>query len=363
MRIICTVTNDLSQDQRMDRICRSLVREGHQVTLVGRELPNSRPLIDKPYQQHRLSLRYHRGKRFYLEYNWTLFRWLQQQEVDVINSVDLDTLLAGYWAKSPEQKLVFDAHEYFSETPEVIDRPFVQGVWRKLAKWLIPKTDLCYTVGPELAKIFRKKYGKSFGVVRNVPLAKSAVSAKQSNNRRIILYQGMLNRGRGLDVVIEAMRQLPHCELWLAGHGDELERLQSSYQDLVQQGRVKFLGFIPMEQLPALTAKAWLGLNLLDAVSPSYYFSLANKCFDYIQAGLPSIQMNFPEYRAINTQFECMLLLPELNVSKLVNMIQLIQEQPEKYQRMQQQALLAAKELNWEREELRLLSMWAEVSP
>ncbi len=148
----------------MDRICRTLVAAGHDVTLVGRARKTSPPLTEKVYFQVRLPLRFQSGKLFYLEYNWKLWRWLRKRDFTAINSVDLDTLLAGYLAKKDGQKWVFDAHEYFSETPEVVHRPLVRGIWQRLANWLIPKTDVRYTVGPELAAIFLREYGVDFGV-------------------------------------------------------------------------------------------------------------------------------------------------------------------------------------------------------
>ena len=351
----------------MDRICRTLVSAGHEVTLVGRERTNSLPLPEKPYRQVRLPMKFQAGKFFYLEYNWKLSRWLKANPCDAINTVDLDTILAGYLAKQPEQKWVFDAHEYFSETPEVIHRPVIRGIWQRLARWLIPKTDVRYTVGPKLATIFQLEHGVEFGVVRNVPEGKKKKGEQATDqfsttaeSKKIILYQGMLNRGRGLEVAIAAMRLLPDTyTLWLAGNGDLLEELQRSSIDLQEQGRVRFLGFVPMEQLPDLTRRAWLGLNLLDAVSPSYYYSLANKCFDYIQAGVPSVQMDFPEYQALQDKYDCFVLLPELDANKLAGVILSTDESGCIYTNLHKNNKLAAAELNWERERNILLSLWA----
>lgn len=353
----------------MDRICRALVAAGHHVTLVGREKKTSPPLTEKPYRQHRLPLHFEGGKLFYLEYNWKLWRWLRKQSFDALNSVDLDTLLAGYLATRNSQKWVFDAHEYFSETPEVIHRPLVRKTWQRLARWLVPKTDVCYTVGAELAKIFQQEYGVKFGVVRNVPwkdepqnsVTSPATDAPKSKEK-IILYQGMLNHGRGLETAMEAMRLLPpDFTLWLAGNGDIAAKLQSSSVDLQEQGRVRFLGFVPMAELPELTHQAWLGLNLLDAVSPSYYYSLANKCFDYIQAGVPSVQMDFPEYRALQDTYHCFVLLPTLNATKLASLIQSVAADPTAYHRLLANNQRAATDLNWEREQRGLLGLWEEL--
>ncbi|WP_205127803.1 hypothetical protein, partial [Okeania hirsuta] len=58
-------------------------------------------------------------------------------------------------------------------------------------------------------------------------------------------------------------------------------------KELDLQKQVKFLGYLDPEELRRITPQAHLGLNLLENKGLSYYYSLANKTFDYLQAGLP----------------------------------------------------------------------------
>ncbi|SEP66114.1 glycosyltransferase family 4 protein [Neolewinella agarilytica] len=362
MRIICTVTNDLSQDQRMDRICTSLARAGHQVTLVGRELPDSLPLPDRPYKTHRIRCKNLSGKKFYTEYNFKLIRSLLLWRYDAICSVDLDTLSAGIALTRGRAKLVFDAHEWFSETPEVVGRPMIKGVWRGMAKALVPRTDARYTVAPQLAKKLEQEYGMPFQTVRNLPLRSTKADNRITPDKKILLYQGMLNPGRGLETAIEALAKLPSCELWLVGSGPEEGALRRCSEKFGVSDRVRFAGFRPPAELANITGQAWLGLNLLDGSSPSYYYSLANKALDYIQAGLPSIQMDFPEYRTLQRQYGCFLLQKDLKAKSLAQNIQSLIERPVSYEELEVRCSVAAEELVWEREEEKLLRIWREVA-
>jgi glycosyltransferase involved in cell wall biosynthesis len=356
-RIICTVTNDLHQDQRMHRICQALVEVGFEVWLVGRLKPNSRPLPPQAYRQHRLACRYHKGKLFYLEFNLRLLFFLLRHPARYINTVDLDTLLPGYLASRWHgAACVYDAHEYFTETPEVVRRPTVRRVWSWLARWLIPRADAAYTVGPALAEVLSQNYGRPFGVVRNLPL-RSAASAEPPT-RRVLLYQGMLNEGRGLEAAIMAMHQLPDCELWLAGDGDIRPQLQQLAAREQLNHRIQWLGFVPPAQLPELTRQAWLGLNLLENSGLSYYYSLANKSLDYIQSGLPSINMDFPEYRALCRRYGVFVLLPELSAQALAQAVRRLISHPAEYAALRQACLLAAPELCWEQEKEKLLQWY-----
>jgi glycosyltransferase involved in cell wall biosynthesis len=115
---------------------------------------------------------------------------------------------------------------------------------------------------------------------------------------------------------------------------------------------------VPPAELPALTKQAWLGLNLLENLGLSYYYSLANKAFDYIQAGLPSVQMDFPEYRALQEEFGVFCLLKTLSPDSLTLAIQQLMEHPEQYNSLQENCLEAAKVLCWEKEEKQLLALF-----
>ncbi len=160
------------------------------------------------------------------------------------------------------------------------------------------------------------RYGIHFEVVRNVPLKRSIKTAAPQKNPKILLYQGVLNEGRGLEFAIEAMQQLEGVQLWLAGEGDLSDQLRRLVDQLQLQEKVRFLGYLPPKELAKVTPQAFLGLNLLENKGLSYYYSLANKCFDYIQAGVPSIQMNFPEYTRLNETYETFVLLDTLSCEK-----------------------------------------------
>lgn len=359
--IICTVTNDLLQDQRMQRICTSLQHAGYEVTLVGRRKSDSRALPKYSFKCHRIKCWFSKGKLFYLEYNLRLLFYLMRQSPTIINAVDLDTLLPAYvlsrWQKAA---CVYDAHEYFTETPEVVRRPIVQRVWSALAKWVIPRLTYCYTVGPALAQVFQERYRTPFSVVRNLPQLQNHLSHTDSSSP-IILYQGMLNEGRGLQAAVLAMQQLPECKLWLVGSGDVEQELMALVDRHSLHEQVKFWGFVPPSALPAITQQAWLGLNLLESHSLSYYYSLANKTFDYINQALPALHMDFPEYRALAEEYDCLLLLPELSAAALATQVKALLADTSRYQTLQQACIHASKALNWANEEPTLLAIYDAI--
>jgi len=417
--IICTVTNDLTYDQRMHRICGTLAQNGYRVVLLGRQLPHSVPQEAMAFEQHRLCCRFNRGFLFYAEFNLRLWIYLMRAEYDAVCSVDLDTLPAGCLASLlRRKKRLFDAHEYFTEVPEVTNRPVVKFFWSTVARFCLPFYRHAYTVGPALAAIFEKKYKIKFGVVRNAPFAPPGppmeggrralvtlpgLGAQEAHLLNVapvnpsttpdlgthepkspanipgvtqinpppplhggagggfLLYQGALNKSRGIEQLLQAMQQLEGLELWLAGEGDLSQHLRKMAADLGINDKVRFLGFVKPNDLKQLTPRAWLGLNVLENNGLSYYYSLPNKFFDYVQAGIPQLTMNFPEYRALNAQHEVALLLDELSADSIVAAIRELQENPASYRHLQAATRAAQQDWNWEKESAVLVQRWEAV--
>ena len=201
-RIVLTVTNDLTHDRRMYRICSALAKTGAEVILVGRKLKNSKPFSPVGFKGVRLKCIFNKGPLFYMEYNKRLFLYLMTHRFDLACACDLDTALAVQKAAGLKKcKSVYDAHEFFTEVPELTGRPAIKIIWERIGRMTIPRFDLRYTVGEELAKLMGKKYNVEFHVIRNIAPAPSVKndSIPIENRKKILLYQGALNVGRGLE--------------------------------------------------------------------------------------------------------------------------------------------------------------------
>jgi glycosyltransferase involved in cell wall biosynthesis len=363
-RIIFTVTNDLCYDQRMQRICGTLARHGYDVTLVGRLLPQSPDLREEPFAQVRLRCFFHKGFAFYAAYNLRLFAYLLFARYDAVCSIDLDTLPAGCMASLlRRKKRVFDAHEYFTEVPEVVGRPFVKAFWAGVARVFLPFYRHAYTVGPALAGIFSEKYGIPFRVVRNTNPQLPPRPARLPKKRSVLLYQGALNEGRGIEALLRALPLVPEATLLLAGEGDLSQKLRLDVQRAGLQERVTFLGMLRPDALREVTEQADIGLNLLENKGLSYYYSLANKFFDTVQAEIPSITMDFPEYRALQAEHEVAVLLPDLSPEGIAHAISRLLHDDALYYRLCDNCRRAKEAWCWESEEGGLLGVWGEVLP
>ncbi|MDL2290059.1 glycosyltransferase [Paludibacteraceae bacterium OttesenSCG-928-F17] len=355
-RIVISVTSDLSTDQRVLKVARSLYENGYNVLLVGRKLKNSLSL-DVPYRFKRMKLLFNRSALFYAEYNIRLFFKLLFSRADIFLSNDTDTLLANYYAsKIRRKKLIFDAHELFPEVPELANRPKVKQVWQRIEDRIFPEVKYSYTVCRSIADYYNDKYGMNMQVVRNIPYYRRNRNYKlkeQFAGKKIILYQGALNVGRGLEWIIDAMPYVQNAVLVVIGDGDIAEQLKNQVQALHLEEKVIFLGRVEGSKLHEYTPSADIGLCLLENKGLSYYYSLPNRIFDYMHAGVPVLATDFPEIAAIVGENKTGVLIDHYEPEYLASVMQDMLNNPMNTSDFDK----LAQEYCWENEEKKLLSL------
>lgn len=362
-RIIVSVTSDLVSDNRVHKTCSTLTRMGFDVLLVGRELPNSLVLSPRNYVTKRMKLLFRKGPLFYACFNFRLFFGLLFSKFDVLLSNDLDTLPANFLASKLKRKpLVYDSHEFFTEVPELVHRPHVKKIWEWLEKRMVPKLKHAYTVCHSIAKIYTEKYGVPFGVVRNLPVAadlKKEAEEFHPHAEKVILYQGAVNVGRGLEQAIRAMHFVDNARLLIAGDGDIKPALEKLVAGLELENKVKFLGRLSIDELLRLTPQADLGLSIEEDIGLNYRFALPNKLFDYIQARVPVLVTDLPEMAAIVSQYEIGEITPSLEPEKLAGKFIEILHNETRRKTWKKKLEKAAAELTWENEEKKLKEIFA----
>jgi glycosyltransferase involved in cell wall biosynthesis len=366
MRIILCVTNDIVTDRRVNRIALSLLKIPVSILLIGRSFANSMSLPIYKYQTLRIKMLFKKGLLFYAEYNIRLFFLLLFEKADLLVANDLDTLPAVFMAsKIRRLPIVYDSHEYFTEVPELVGRKWVKKIWERLEAGMLPYIKYAYTVSASIASEYKQKYGINMQVVRNLPFRiemnrKPFISLKEANER-IIIYQGSLNMGRGLELAIRAMQYTEDSRLIIAGTGDVEKELMELTKSLALNEKVRFIGRISPEELKQYTAQADLGISLEEKLGLNYYYALPNKLFDYIQARIPILVSDLPEMASIvhhygvgkvnhtHDPFELALVFTDMLTDN--NKRQVWQSNLEK----------AAKELCWENEESILIEIYQKA--
>lgn len=318
--VFMSVSNDLLTDRRVDRSCLALLEHGFSVKLVGRRFSRSdcRTLSGRVYQTERMYLFFKRKALFYAELNLRLFLKMLVSGADLFYANDTDTLLAAYWAARIRKKqLFFDAHELFPEVPELQGRHRVKRVWERIEKMVLPqiakkKNWGAMTVCQSISDYYAERFGLKMSVVRNVPNYKEPLpKTKEHGKPYVLLYQGALNKGRGIEQMITAMEWLPDCRLDIIGEGDLCDSLFQLTNTLAWKDRIRFLGRKTPQELELFTPTADLGLVLLENCGLSYYYSLPNRIGDFVMAGVPVMASDFPEIRNVVSRYNVGTLVDE----------------------------------------------------
>jgi glycosyltransferase involved in cell wall biosynthesis len=360
-RIYFTVTNDLVYDQRMHRICHSLAENGYQVTLVGRKLANSLPLVQKKYEQKRIRCWFNKKKWFYAEYNTRLFFFLLFKNMDAICAIDLDTILpclrVSRWKKIPR---VYDAHELFTEMKEVITRPTIQRIWMRIEKKTVPKFQWGYTVSESIAEEFNRRYGVGYKTIRNVPALQRLETAAPAPKEKFILYQGAVNEARGLEWLVPAM-QWVNARLVICGDGNFMPSLKKLIADHRLEDKIELKGMLPPAELNKVAAQAYIGVAVPEKQGLNQWLALPNKLFDYIHAELPQVTVDYPEYQRINNQFEVAVLLHDISPQRIAEALNNLLSDDVLYERLKANCRKAKSVFNWQQEEKKLLAFYQSV--
>lgn len=297
-----------------------------------------------------------RGVLFYLGFNVRIFLRLLRGDYSLVYSNDLDTLLGcrlGTWIR--RKPLVFDSHELFTETPELIGKPLRKLVWRLIERLCIKGARAHITVSEGIAREFARRYRIPMTVVHNYPTTKEFTAFK--SNRPTLIYQGALNMGRGIELAIDAMKYLTCYHLIIVGSGDVEVPLRKRVLKQNLFDRVEFRGRLPLEDLHEVTCTAWLGLSLEEDLGLSYRYAMPNKVFDYIMAQVPVLVSDLPEMSALVESRGIGLVARTRNPQELANLIADFMDDKAARRVIAENIEKASREFNWENEEGKMLEV------
>lgn len=399
--IVFTVTNEICYDQRMQRICSSLAANGYIVTIIGVQRSDHTgipipPLYGTPYQQKLIRCFFLKGPLFYIEFNIKLFILLTWLSYDIACAIDLDTVLPVLASTAiKRKKRVYDAHEYFTEMKEVRTRPIISAIWRSIEWISLPHFKRGYTVNQDLSELFYRRLQIKYEVIRNLPAlcSKDALASKLSekkadvlaesvtevgkkvstftsdklnqliNNQikdKFIIYQGAVNHGRGFETLIPAMQKV-NAPLLIVGTGNFREEVEYLIEHYNLSEKVFLHPPIPPAELKQLTPLAYLGITIFEPDGVNQYYSLANRFFDYMAAGIPQVCVNYPAYAEICKQYPFALLINDIEKDTLSKAMNNLLSDTVLYNSLKLVCPEATKNLNWEKESERLLAFYRSL--
>jgi glycosyltransferase involved in cell wall biosynthesis len=246
-------------------------------------------------------------------FNVLAVRVAKRSGADVFHAHDLINLPVAYEAwRERGGKLAYDAHELFSE----IDNPWIKvrrGRWRRIEKELLPRCALATTVNEFIAEEMAKRYGvPPPEVLYNCPRKPDGFDPGEPHpqlrdalglppERRIVLYQGWMAEGRGLEELIAGAEKLrgANAVLVLMGYGEYRPQLEALASERSLGDVVRFLDAVPQAELLTYCSSASVGVIPYRPVDLNNYYSSPNKLFDFIQARTPVLGNDLPFLRKV----------------------------------------------------------------
>lgn len=320
---------------------------------------------------------------FCFEFNFLIEKVFRNKKIyNYIWSNDLPTLYSSFkLSKILNAKLIYDSHEIYIETLNQFfpsKASFVKSIIFKsllkvmkihgyyIEKKIIKKSHYFITVNDSLLDYFNKKHEiKNSCVVMNFPYLKKSSFKKidlfkknnWKNSSYLLVYQGMINKGRGIDIIIKTLKILPnHFKLIIIGDGPQKKEMKNLSLKLNLSDRIDFINKVPINELLNYTSSCHLGINLLENYNLSKKLASPNKLYEYIHAGIPVIASNTVENTKVFKKYNIGQLV-ENNPNNISENIQLIFKRD--LDLFKQECSKAKQDYNWETQEYKILSIIA----
>lgn len=372
---------DVRNDLRIRKEAQSIARD-HDVTIVSNieSLPPG-PLEDRGLSIINVRMRSRKLPKApvfwavkYIEFLLRAVAAARRTRADVYHGHDITgSLPALLAARLTRSKFIYDAHEL-----EADRAGFVEKTWwlRRMQLFclrnVLRRADLVICANELRAEIMLKEYGVS---VLPTPILNvtprdglpggadvtGAVKAYDFTGKRVVLYQGTLARGRGLEYVVAA---LPHVDdnvvLMIVGHGSTTEIVEQAERDGTRN-RIILVGGVPADALVSYMERADVGVAIYQNTCRNNYYCAPNKIYEYASAGLPVAGSDFPGVRQIVLGRGIGRVFDPKLPESIAKAIREILADPDEYQRMSSEAIRIKEEINWEAQEDRLRDAYWQV--
>lgn len=301
----------------------------------------------------------------YFEFIFRVTKFYKNKDIKMVNIHAISLLPFGVFLKYLfKAKLVYDTHELETETNGSM------GIRKKLAKLiektLIKKCDLIFVVSENIADWYAKEYHiRKPVVVKNTP---RLVDSKKTNyfrenlsikdNSIIVLYQGGLSKGRGVDLLLECFKQRNDDKVVIVfmGYGEIEEDIKIASKE---RNNIFFHPAVDPDIVLEYTSSADIGISFIENTCLSYYYCLPNKLFEYAMAGLPVIVSNMKEMRELVEKYDMGIIVEDDKVNSMNNAIDKIVQSDIK--QMKQNARRCAEENSWEKQEVKMINEYKRV--
>ncbi len=258
-----------------------------------------------------------------------------------------------------------DCHEYavgqYAHNPHWVK--WHQSVVRLLQDGLYSRVDGLTVVCEGISELISRDHAlrRPPRIVRSLPFY-SAQPFRITGDIVTVLYHGEIFPTRALHVAVRSMRLWrPEFRFVLRGYSDPayVAQLWQIADEVGVADRLEIQPPVPFDQIVPAANEADVGYFVHLDTSPQRRFALPNKFFEYVMAGLALVVSDLPEMARLVRQYEFGELVPECeeeNIARIINSLDRA-----RIDEMKKNSLAAAKELNWDAEKEKMMSLYREI--
>ena len=368
------ISNPFTHDPRVYNEARSLIKAGHEVTVLAwdrqREYTQKEEVdgihLQRMYNTPLMELLPYDILRLHCWWknaSSSLSTLLPLSSYDAIHCHNLDTLPIGISLKKKlHLPLVYDAHEIWGY---MVARDLPRW-WASYYLWkeqtLLPHVDRMITVNEPLRDYFSQLTELPISIVMNCKPLIQSVYTPPKNKVFTLLYIGTLGKSRFLHELVDIVRDLPDIACLIGGIGSKQDYVSTLEKKCAATPNATFIGKVPMDQVLPRTQQADAVICMTDPQDPNNRRALANKQFEAMVCGRPII-CTANTYPGKLTKQEDVGLVAQYTEKDLRKAIITLKEDRALQKRLGQNALNAAlREYNWGKQEEKLLWLYSTLS-
>ncbi|MBU0742281.1 glycosyltransferase [bacterium] len=268
---------------------------------------------------------------------------------------------------------VYDAHELELDRTGPVTRSWIGALHRSFVLWLLRRADRVICASEARSAVMVERYGlktRPLSIMNvtprdGLPEGPTAVwpAGPPPQAARLLVYQGVLTRGRGLANMVGALKHLPEdIVLVVVGDGAAGDDMRARAQADGTAGRLWMVGKVPAAQVVSYMRLAHAGIVIYRDTNLNNHHCSPNKLYDYCAAGVPIVGSDQPEIRSLVERFDVGALFDPEDPRSLARAVLEVVGDEEIRSRMARNAERVRSEINWEGQGERLLSLYAGLA-
>jgi glycosyltransferase involved in cell wall biosynthesis len=181
---------------------------------------------------------------------------------------------------------------------------------------------------------------------------------------KVVLYHGGLFPWRGIEQLVEAIRDVPDATLVLMGYGVLEPTLRAWENDPSMGGRVRVMPAVPPAELHDWVAAADVAAMPIQGDTLNHRLTTPNKLFEAMAAGVPGVVSDLPGMSAIVRDAGSAILVDPTDVPAIAAAIREITSLSDAdWEAWRDRCLAAAHDrYNWETQVEKLLDLYTDLT-